>query len=284
MLIVCALGTATLLWSAHREPSMAQNESAKSLAERSAIVVRGTVLRVNASEEPLQAASANTAVVHVLSMLAGAEITGDQTGRNVTVILSRPSALKVGAEALFFGNPRFIGKSLTIVDEGEIPSPNAGAGSKDLELGLQARRDQPVRERLATASLVFRGKVESERPLVVTDQTSRLRVPPSEHDPEWHVAQVRIITPLRGGNKEALVMVIFPASRDIMWFNSPKLKPGLEGVFITHKPEKDQELLLRATGVTAFMEKQPAELVTHPFDFLPASEEGRVRGLLTSTH
>ena len=81
-----------------------------------------------------------------------------------------------------------------------------------------------------------------------------------------------------------MLVVIFPASRDIMWFNSPKLKPGLEGIFVTHKSEKDEELLLRATGVTAFMKTQPAELVINPFDFLPASEEARVRGLLASTH
>ena len=48
--------------------SLAQVETARSLAERSAIVVRGTVLRVNASEQPLQAASPRTAVIKVLRM------------------------------------------------------------------------------------------------------------------------------------------------------------------------------------------------------------------------
>jgi hypothetical protein len=214
-------------------------------------------------------------------MYAGAEIAGDQTGRNVTVILSRPLGLKAGAKALFFGNPRLVGKSLTMVDEGEIVSPRAAAAAAELELGLQARRDIPVRERLATASLVFRGKVESEHPLVaVADQKYQTRVPPSEHDPEWHVAAVRVITPLRGGDKGAPVLIIFPASRDIMWFNSPKLQPGQDAIFITHKPDKEQALLLRTTGVTEFIEKQPAELVTQPFDVLPASDEARVRGLL----
>jgi hypothetical protein len=275
--VTAALATTVACGTLFTTNSLAQGDTTKSLAERSAIVVRGTVLRLNASEEPLQAASDKTVVIKVSRMYAGAEVAGDQTGRNATVVLSRPSRLKVGMEALFFGNPRFIGKSLTIVDEGEILS-SKGADA-DLEIGVQGRRDKPVRERLAIASLVFLGKVESERPLV-TDRDTEPRVPSSEHDPEWHVASVRITMSLRGGEKGALIIVIFPASRDIMWFNSPKLQPGQEAIFITHKADKEQAVLLNTTGVTAFLEKQPAELVTQPFDVLPASDEARVRGLL----
>src|SRR5262249_17703986 len=175
--------------------ALAQDESAKALAERSAIVVAGKVLRVNASLEPLQAASPRTVVISVLRMYAGAGIAGDQTGRTATVILSRPSTtMKTGTEALFFGNPRFLGKSLTIADEGELLAGAGSAATADLESSLQASRDQPLRERIADASSIFRGKVESERALAAdADQPARLREPPSEHDPEWHVASVRVL-------------------------------------------------------------------------------------------
>ena len=253
----------------------------KDIAARSAIVVSGKVVRTNASEEPLLMASANTVVIKVSHMYAGSEIAGDQTGRNITAILSRPLRLKVGTEAMFFGNPRFVGKSLTMVDEGEMLSAKTAEANPDLKIGLQARRDKPIQERLTSASTVFLGKVESVRPLESNmDKKDQSRESFSEHDPEWHVAAVRVITPLRGSNKDAMVLVIYPASRDIMWFNSPKLQPGQEGVFITHNPVKGEEELMRATGVTAFMEKQPAVLVTQPFDVLPASDEARVRRLL----
>jgi hypothetical protein len=262
--------------------SMAQGETGRTLAERSAIVVRGTVLRVNASEEPLQVASPSTVVIKVSRMYAGTEIAGDQTGRNVTVILSRPSRLKEKAEALFFGNPRFIGKSLTIVDEGEILATSLTTEAANLEAGLQARRDKPIMDRLAIASMVFRGKVESVRPLEgVTDRKQQPVEHASEHDPEWQVARVTVINSLRGTKEGALVTIIFPASRDIMWFNSPKLEPGQDAVFITHKPEKEDAQFMRSTGVTRFVEKEPAELVTQPFDVLPASAEVRVRRLVT---
>lgn len=275
--VICAMATLALIGVLRTGSTQAQIETAQSLAVRSAVVVRGTVLRLNASEEPLQAASANTVVIKVSRMYAGAEIAGDQTGRNATVILSRPIEFRPGAEAIFFGNPRFVGKSLTIVDVGEILSTAPPEATAGLEAGLQARRDMPVRERLAAASVVFHGKVESEAPLVAE---RKYKSPPSEHDPEWHVAQVRIITPLRGGDQGALVMVIFPASVDIMWANSPKLKPGLDAIFITHKPEREFAQLYRTTGVTEFLQKQPAELATHPFDVLPGSDEARVRQLL----
>lgn len=262
--------------------AVAQDESARALAERSAIVVAGKVLRVNATLDPMQAASTRTVVITVSRMYAGAEIAGDQKGRTATVILSRPSTtLKAGTEGLFFGNPRFLGKSLTIADEGELFADAARAASANLEASFQARRDQPLRERIASASSVFRGRVESERAVAAgPDQPGKLPEPPSEHDPEWHVASVRVLTALQSSEQGALVNVIFPASRDVVWFNAPKLKAGQEAIFITHRPDKDDAQLMRAPGVAEFLEKQSAEVVSQPFDTVPPSEESRVRTLL----
>lgn len=278
----CVIAFLIILGTTMNGTMYAQEGAVQTLAERSAIVVRGKVLRTNASEEPLQAASARTLVIKISHMYAGTEIAGDQTGRNATVILSKPGSLKIGTEALFFGNPRFVGKSLTIADEGELISfaQNEKAPS-DLERGIRSRQDNPLRERLSIASMVFRGTVESVRPLGgALDRAKKTVEPPSEHDPEWHVAAVRVTAPLLGIEKGALVTVIFSASDDIMWFNSPKLKPGQDALFITHKPTKEDIRLLQAPGIAAFLEKQPAELVIHPFDLLSSSEEERVRSLL----
>ena len=246
--------------------------SATTLAERSAVVVSGTVVRVNASEEPLQTPSANTVVVKVDRMLAGAEISGDQKGRNVTVVLSRARNLKVGTSGVFFGNPRFIGKTMTIASEGEILT-NPDRVTAQLERGTQSRRDKPVRDRIAAANRVFRGKVEEVKPVATDD-----RKPESagEHDPEWQVATVRVLAPIRRSRENETVLVIFPASKDIVWFNSPKLKVGDELIFITHKPKEGELPMLRSTGALPLVERQAAELVTHPSDVLPVGEQARV--------
>src|SRR6266480_5960936 len=231
--------------------TLAQNRNAISdLASRAAIVVLGTVTKSNASEEPMLAPTNATVVIKVERMFAGTEFAGDQTGQTATVVLSKPGTIKVGTRALFFGNPRFIGKTLTIADVGEAPAEDVQIRSLEENLGpgLQAYRDAPVRARLAIAEMVFSGKVEGVRSLEteLNDKKPELR---DEHDPEWQVASVRVTTPRRGAKAGTLVPVIFAASRDIIWFNSPKLKPGEEAIFIGHKPKEGEMALLRATGI-----------------------------------
>ncbi len=274
--------TAALILSASitAGTAFAQTE-ARAAAERSSIVVRGKVLRTNASDEPLLAPSNQTAIISVDEMYAGNEIAGDQKGQTVTVILTQPNAVKPGEEALFFGNPRFLGKSLTIADEAELPASAAASASS----AVQARRDRPVLERLAAANLVFRGMVESVRPIAgetAAAQGTRTKAPPSEHDPEWHVATVRIVTPLRGGAAGEIVNVVFAASRDITWFNSPKLKQGQDAVFIAHSPSKEEEPIYRSSGLDKFLGTETIYLVTEPFAVLPAADEGRIRRLLAA--
>lgn len=261
-------------------------DKAATLAERSSIIVLGKVLKTNASDEPMVAPSTQTAIISVQRMYAGSEIAGDQTGRTVTVILSRAGGLKEGEEALFYGNPRFLGKSLTVADESEVPSQSSGAFTQAaLEQGAQARRDKPILNRLAVASLVFRGSVETVQQLAVETESKegvRPSAPPSEHDPDWHVATVRITTALRGGEAGQVVTVVFPASQDITWFNVPKLKQGQDAVFMVHTRSKQEEPLYRASGLAKFLEKQPTYLVTEPFDVLPPADEARVRGLVAA--
>lgn len=256
------------------------------LAEGSSIVFLGKVERVNASDEPMVQASTRTAIVSVQKMYAGSEVAGDQTGKKVTVILSRAGAWKAGDAALFYGNPRFLGKSLTVADEAEVQSPSVAVSAQSsLEQGVQARKNKPILDRLAAATLVFRGSVEKVEPVAVeaaAGNDTRGPGPPAEHDPDWHAATVRVSAPLRGGEAGQVVTVVFPASRDIVWFNVPKLKPGQDAVFLVHLPNKQEEPLYRSSGLAKFLEKQPTYLVTQPFDVLPPSEHARVLGLVAA--
>jgi hypothetical protein len=258
----------------------AQTESAYSLAAHSSIVVEGQVVRAGASEEPLLAPSSSTAVIRINRMYAGAEFAGDQTGRTATVILSHASQLREGGQALFFGEPRFIGKTLTIADHGELAVDRAEGPA--LAGGLQARRDLPIQMRLETATAVFHGLVEKVGPPPVTDRTKpgeRDGELASEHDPEFQLAMVRVRSVLRGAPAGPVQPVLFPGSRDIMWFNGPKLKPGQDLILLAHRPTEG-ELTMMSPALRAFAEKSRALVVTQPYDALPASEEKRVAGLI----
>lgn len=258
----------------------AQSESEQALLARSAIVVRGKILRVNASDEPLVAASSSTAVIRILEMRSGREIAGDQVGSTATVILSRSGGLRAGVEALFFGNPRFLGTTLTIADEGEIVASAAtDAMTAAVESSAKLRQDGLVTARIASASQVFRGVVEDIQRLGtaggVGDEAKR--APASEHEPEWSVASVRVVDPIRGAAKDALVKIVFAASQDIEWFNSPKPKPGQEAIFLTQKPDAEQGPQLLAVGAS---EGRLAEILSAPQDMLPVAEESRIQSLI----
>jgi hypothetical protein len=276
----CWAGLAIAVLAGASTAAAQSDKQMVTLAGRSSIVVLGTITKVGASEEPILAPTNATVVIKIEQMFAGSEIAGDQTGRTATVIVSKPGDVKVGTKALFFGNPRFVGKTMTIADVGELPASAADErGAQALAPALQAKRDAPVRARLDIAQVVFRGTVESVRPL---EQESKDRKPElrNEHDPEWQVAMVRVISAVRGTQNGAVVPVLFAASSDIMWFKSPKPKPGEEKLFIGHGPQESEKTLLRATSVSSFIEKEHPVLVTAPFDVLPPSDEKRVVGLL----
>jgi hypothetical protein len=248
----------------------------EALAARSPVVVLGSVTRVAASEEPLLASSRATVVIKIQRMFAGSEFAGDQTGRIATVILSEPRSLKVGSEVLFFGNPRFIGKTLTIADEGELPAPRIEVGEIPVALarGIQARRDAPVRARLALAALVFRGTVESVRPAENSEE--KAAEPRTEHDPEWQLAVVRVTRGVRGVKDGDVIPIIFSASRDIVWFNSPKLQTGGQILVLAHPPQEDELRLLRGARISSLVKEQRAFIVSQPYDVLPVQDEKRL--------
>lgn len=261
--------------------AVGQQLPVRALAGRSSVVVSGKVLRVNASDEPLVRRSRRTAVITILRMYAGSEIAGDQKGRRATVILSRPGAVKPGEEAVFFGRPLYVGRTMTIADDGELAARSAGRAA--LEDGVQQQDDRPIRERLAAAAIVFRGTVDSVRPLVPrAEKAGRPPAPGSEHDPDWQVATVRIVTPLRGGTAGQTVTVVFAASRDITWFHAPKLTPGQDAIFLPHTPSKEERAHYRAGGLGDLLDRGPLYLITEPFDVLKPSDEQHVRRLLAA--
>jgi len=254
---------------------LAQGSPAASLAESASVVVRGRVLRLNASDEPLLRASSRTAVILVREMYAGGQIAGDQRGKHATVILSRPNAVRAGEEAVFFGNVRFVGTTMTIADLGESAyAPGDSALRNALTRAGQVPADRVLLDRLDAADLVFGGSVIDVRPI----DSRRVR---SEHDPEWEIATVRVLRPLRGGDTARALSIAFPSSEDVAWFNAPKLKPGQEAVFLARKPKKEEEAFDRASGLGALIDGQSLYIVTEPYDVVPLALEARLRDLIS---
>jgi len=273
---------ASLLLAPPSLTSAQTTDAASALAARSTMIVRGTVTQVHATAEASQKPTAASIVITVTKMYAGSEFFGDQTGHQMTVVLANPGAVQVGSDALFFGKPRAGGKTVTLADEGEIALSRGVAEPPTLAAAVQTLRDAPLRARLAVATLVIRGTVTSVRPLQAAAAAIAGRpAPRDEHDPDWQVALVRVTTTTKGTAPVGQsIPVIFPASRDIIWFNVPKLHVGQDSIFLLHRPQTDELSAHRELAAFDRVDTQPTYLISHPLDVLPVSEGDHLHTLL----
>ena len=169
-------------------------------------------------------------------------------------------SVNVGQQAYFFTNGAVYGKSIAVREIGRLE-----AVPKEFELEIAAANQKPdenhLKRRLARAELVVVGKVESIKP--VEKKPARI----TEHDPQWQQAVITVHSVEKGELKDKTVVVLYPASRDVMWYKSPKFKVGQESLWILHRDlPKDSDL----KGFTAL----------DPADVHPKDQVERVRKLI----
>lgn len=61
------------------------------------------------------------------------------------------------------------------------------------------------------------------------------RGPITEHDPDWQEAIIRVESWIKGVQANQDIVVRFPGSLDVAWYEAPKLKVGQEGTFFLRK-------------------------------------------------
>jgi hypothetical protein len=134
----------------------------------------------------------------------------------------------------------------------------------------QGATDQALRDRLTRAQLVVLGTVTVVRHVEV-----RPRPPISEHDPDWRDATIKVERPLKGSLTPGTdtVHVLFPASRDVRWFQSPKFTQGQVGIFLLHLGE------LPATVIPKTAE--PAYTALNALDCQNRDQVSRITRLLS---
>jgi hypothetical protein len=153
---------------------------------------------------------------------------------------------------------------------------------------LQRKADQSLRDRLTAAQLVVTGKVTSVRPVpppavaaaeaaLNAGEGSRV----SEHDPDWHEAVVQVDTVEKGrlaASANKTVTVVFPASKDVLWHQSPKFRAGQEGVFVLNSTPTDPAA---AAVVKVRARSQPETYAApEPTDYQTKDQTDRVRNLI----
>jgi len=200
--------------------------------------------------------------VRVDRILVGGKAFRSLAGRVITVQLRQPEQAREGERRVYFTKGWHWGEEIGVIELNSVPAPAGPEMQKmqsDIEGQRQQHTDREFAERLRTAEQVVTGKVIAVR-------RSRLPREATEHDPEWREADIEVVNVLRGPPTKR-VTILFPGTDDPMWYGSPRFTKNQEGIWVLHPFALAGKRLPRLTALKRE-------------DFLPRSEEARVRRLL----
>jgi hypothetical protein len=227
----------------------------------------GTVKKVNAATMSIVPATDRTVVVRVDEVLYAPKTMADLTGREVTVQLIEANSVKIDQRLAFFTNGGLFGSGIALAEVGHL---EAGKDTKvlrqQIEESLQKKDDEDLQKRIRDAELIVVGRVTYTRPAKLTQYQPR-----TEHDPEWHEAEIQVESVEKGQLAARTVMVLFANSLDSMWYRSPKFKKGQEGIWILHMNA------VKWPGV------ENRYMAIDPLDFQSKDQLGRIRQLIKAT-
>ncbi len=194
-------------------------------------IFRGMIEKINAATIPEISETENCIVVEVSEVLDVPPEFTDWTGRRITVLVKDVRKLKPLTERIFYTNGWLFGESIAVI---ELFSREAQeTNSKAVQDGIKSRQNDLIRERLRSSELVVAGKVADLKGPGKQEFNS-------EHDPLWVTATIEIFSVVKGQSAQRTLPVRFSSSRDVMWFDAPKLSVGQEGIFLCRKPAADR--------------------------------------------
>ena len=274
-----AVLVATVLAGASAQEPKDVPSARDELLRRSSFVFAGTVREVRASTVKLVPAGDNTAVVRVDRIVKGADTVGEFTGEDVTVVLQEPRSVGPGGRFTFFTNPKVSSRTLAVDEVGHLPVASGREAADLKERSAEVDRQAEAKKlegHLAQADMIVVGRVIATKP-VAPEEGSPV---PSEHDPEWWEATIRVQGVEKGEAPATGVQTIYyPHSRDIRWFAVPKLDQVQDGIFLLHsrlqpqaeaKDEAHEQVGVDIKGLK----------ILHPEDVQPVARREQIRAML----
>ncbi len=249
---------------------MAPTSNVEDLAQQAPLIFEGTIVSIGTSTMATFAATGDTAVVRVDEIVRAPNVLRSQAGREITIQLRPKVKTSAGDQALFFAEGLMYGDGLAVRELGRKPLTKATNGARSrVDTVMAAQPDARLRTRVASAALVVTGRVAATAPIAPD-----VRLPISEHDPEWRRATVDIEGVEKGGHDASSVQVTFASSRDVAWYEAPKLREGDRGVFLLHRSEAVSAVGAAARDLTA-----NDFVVLDPLDFQPVNQRDRIQAL-----
>lgn len=252
------------------------------VVRKSSLIFDAEVVQVGSSIMDVVPASPTTMVARVRQVIDKPDPVALSAGQEVVVLFSEAPSATPGTRLRIFGNGRIFAETIAVEAIAAAPvaaeTVDVSVEERESEEVKELRRraaEQALQERLAEASAVVVGEVREVR-IPTTEALAREALPRfSEHNPEWREAIIDVEESLKGAEKGRSLVVRFPASEDVMWFDYPKLSVGERGTFILQR-----DTLTGAETALLAGAEVPAYALTKKADRLPAAEANRIRSLL----
>jgi hypothetical protein len=240
------------------------------------VVFNGTVEEAAATTMDAVDATDSTAVVRVDELVRAPAAFEGLVGQRITVLLRSPGSMEAGEQATFFVNAALFGESVAVQEVDHTTATAAAELAPQVTDVIDRLRDSEVRERIAGADVVVTGRVAQVR--AVPEQTTAAvpgmtgPIPEhSEHYPDWREAVLDVESVLKGAMPPAPVILMFPASIDVMWVNAPKFHAGQEATWLLRTDQVPEAAAAAFPSVYTALD---------PGDVLPKEQTERLRGLI----
>ena len=280
LLCTSALASGASVVASGALPQATNNQAA--LVKQSSIVFVGTVGQVAATSFAGVPKSAQTIVVRVDSVLKKPAAVSLKKGDTVTVEVKDPAAFLEGTQATFYTEGWIFGSGIAVKELGHDAAPSGGPGAaetneKTVEQVPSEITDRDLQRLISACDYVVIGRVTAVHPWVIP-KSAAPRYRTSEHSANWQEAVLQVQSVLKGPKLKKNKMVVrFPLSRDVAWVSAPKFEAGQQGIFILRR----DEISGASTGSVGGY-KADVYTCLKPGDWLPMTEEARVRSLLKS--
>jgi hypothetical protein len=206
-------------------------------ASEAGFVFRGRVVGDDVSALVRLPDDTEAVAVTVDEVLHATDVLQGLLGQTV-VLVTGEAPPEPGVQHVFFTDCVSLG-STALLREVERRDDSDTSVAESAEL-MRSVRERPRLDRAAAAAMIVAGEVTSSEPLEPGAP------PSSEHDPEWWVARIAVQSTVKGSRGRKRVETQFANSTDIAWYRSPKLHPGVTGVFLLHTADDVPVELRRA--------------------------------------
>jgi len=261
---------------------MTPKPRARQLADEAKFVFQGSVKKVKASTLKGVPKSDRTVVVRVDRVIQAPEALSDHAGRDVTVLLGPGEKVDPGQTLIFYTNGWIFGEGVAVQSIGHetATTPKVAALSNHPDEPVRSLRTREALAQADRADLIVTGRVAAVR-LPAAEANARAKGMASgrtserisEHAPLWQEAVIAVDEVHKGGRARKQVVVRFPSSSDVRWYQAPKFHAGQEGVFLLHKQQAGGARA-KAMGAPLKGEQYTA---LHPGDFQPLDQLPQIR-------